>query len=101
MTTLLTVEGLLLASLSIALVLFVVPGFSKHTAWGLILALTVLMCFVALGAGAAWCEQFLGAWPGSLGEQIATVCIAIGVLAQPVIAIVVCVFTHPSKVEAS
>jgi len=99
MTTLLTVEGLLLASLSIALVLFAVPGFSAQTAWRLITSLTILIAVLAIGAGVAWCEQFLGAWPDSPGRYIPTVCIAIGIAFQPVVAIIVSIFTHPKKVR--
>lgn len=101
MTILLTVEGLLLASLSIALVLFVVPGFPAQTAWRLIAALTFLMVVAAIGAGAAWCEQFLGAWPGSLGGDVPIACIAIGVVFQPVVAIIVSVVTRPNQVGNS
>lgn len=98
MITLLTVEGLLLASLSIALVLFVIPGFSAQIAWRLIVALTILIAIAAIGAGAAWCEQFLGPWPDSLGGKAPIICIAIGIAFQPVVAIIVSILTRPKRV---
>jgi len=101
MTTLLTVEGLFLAALSIALVLFVIPGISTRTAWWLIVALATLVTVAAIGAGVAWGEQFLGAWPGSLVKDIPVVCIVFGIVFQPVVAIIVSVVTRPKQVKVS
>lgn len=97
MSTLLTVESLLLATLSIALVLFASSGLpvrATNAARVLLVGLTLLIALVAIGAGVAWGDEFLGSWPTDLDQVIPVVCIAIGIAVQPVIAAVVTWLTY-------
>ena len=97
MGILLTVESLLLASLSIALVLFASSGLpvrATSAARAMLIGLTVLIGAAAVGAGFAWGDEYLGDWPCAWYRTIPVVCIAIGIAAQPVIAIVVTWLTN-------
>lgn len=105
MTILLTVESLLLASLSIALVLFASSGLpvrATSAARALLISLTVLIALVAIGAGVAWGNEFLDSWPSTLNQVIPIVCIAIGIASQPFIAAAVTWLTsRKMKVEVA
>ncbi|HEY3492867.1 MAG TPA: hypothetical protein VGK43_07930 [Solirubrobacterales bacterium] len=96
MGTLLTVESLLLASLSIALVLFAGAGLpvrAMGAAKVLLVGLTLAVIVTAAGALVAWGDVYLGDWPGPWYRSVPVICIAVGIAVQPVIAVVVAVLT--------
>jgi hypothetical protein len=90
LATLLTVESLLFAallgavSLSSARVFAVSPRAAART---LARGVAAVLTGVAVGAGFAWARIFIAeSWPARVDEQVPAIGIALGIVAQPVIA---------------
>lgn len=90
LATLLTVESLLFAALMGAVSLGSGGAFAvspRAAARTLATAVAGVLTAVATGAAFAWERIFLvEAWPSRLDEQVPALCIAVGIVAQPVIA---------------
>jgi hypothetical protein len=88
LTTLLTVESLLFAGIaaSASLNSSTALAVSPHSASRrLALATTLILTAVAVGAGFAWWRLFGHAWPSRMDEQLPVACLAIGIVAQPIV----------------
>jgi hypothetical protein len=89
---LLTTESLLFAALgvSVALTTPVEGGRPAFIASGLLAALiAAIIWVVAFGAGAAWLSVYTSPGPCGFSESIQALCLAIGIVAQPVLASVI------------
>jgi hypothetical protein len=90
LATLLTVESLLFAALLGAVALSSAPAFAvspQAAARTLAVGVAGVLTGVAAGAGFAWARIFVvGAWPSRVDELVPAMCIALGIVAQPVIA---------------
>jgi hypothetical protein len=88
MTTLLTVESLVFAVFSIALALISnldLAVNAEKSARALTLVSSSLVTALGLGAIVAWGQSFLGEWPSGVATMFPLICIAAGVLMQPVL----------------
>lgn len=89
MTTLLTVESLVFAVASVAIALMFnvdLPVNPEKGARVLMIGSAVVVSVLALGALVAWADQFLDDFPSGIGRLVPVFCLALGILAQPVLA---------------
>lgn len=92
LTTLLVVESLLFAGFATSLSLTSMATLAispQRAARGLALGVCGVVTIVAVGAASAWARIFLETWPPRIDDQIPAICIAIGILAQPIVAWIV------------
>ncbi len=89
LTTLLTVESLLFAGVAAATSLSTVtslPVSPRAAARALALGVSLVLTTVAIGAAFAWSRLFINHWPTRIDEQVPVICLAIGIVAQPLVA---------------
>lgn len=93
LTTLLTAEGLVLVAIGISV--SIAGGSAFGTKWlispGWLAAIsTGFLVAIAIGAGFAWVGAWTGChWPADLTGQVAGLALAVGVVAPPVLSLIV------------
>ena len=87
-STLLTTESLLFAALgvTVARTSNVKRGDEKPPGFGIAIALSVVLAFVALAAASAWFELYMANGTQGVANVLQALGIAVGIVAQPVIA---------------
>src|SRR5215207_795028 len=88
LSTLLTVESLVFSVLNVALALTAatsLPRRARTEARLLALASATAVTILGFGAAVAWWRLFAGDWPSRLDEQLPVLCLAAGIVVQPVI----------------
>lgn len=97
LTTLLTVESLLFAGIASATALSsttTLPISPHAAARALVLGLSAVLTCVAVGAAFAWSRLFLDDWPQRIDDQVPALCLAVGIIAQPIVAWIVAYLLH-------